>query len=50
MKKNTTLFVACTFIVNGQDKWSTNKAIVTFEASVPFFEPIQAENIPLIAK
>jgi polyisoprenoid-binding protein YceI len=44
MKKTLLLLLLCTFIVNGQDKWSTNKAIVTFEASVPFFEPIQAEN------
>jgi hypothetical protein len=43
MKKTLLLCCLYFFIVNGQDKWSTNKAIVTFEASVPF-EPIQAEN------
>ena len=44
MKKLVCLFLLCLTIVSAQEKWSTQKAVVTFEASVPLFEPIKAEN------
>jgi polyisoprenoid-binding protein YceI len=44
MKKTLLLLLLGSLIVNGQDKWATKEATVSFEASVPFFEPIQAEN------
>jgi polyisoprenoid-binding protein YceI len=44
MKKTLLFLLLTTFIINGQDKWATKIATVSFEASVLFFEPIQAEN------
>jgi hypothetical protein len=43
--KTTLLLLLFSFAtVNAQDKWSTTKAVISFEASVPFFEPIQASS------
>lgn len=44
MKKTLLFFLLTTFITSGQDKWSTKKAVISFEASVPYFVPIQAKN------
>ena len=44
MKKTLLLLVLTCFVMSAQEKWSTNKALVSFEASVPLFEPIQAET------
>ena len=44
MKKILLLVFLSCMIVRAQEKWSTKKAMITFEASVPFFEPIQATN------
>ena len=41
----TLLFLLLAFAtVSSQEKWSTTKALVSFEASVPFFEPVQAQS------
>jgi activator of HSP90 ATPase len=44
MKRTLLLLLLCFNTVSAQEKWSTNKALVSFEASVPFFEPIQARS------
>lgn len=44
--KTTTLFILLftTYSIIAQEKITTNKAIINFEASVPFFEEIKAVN------
>ena len=44
MKKTLLLLLLSCIAVNAQKKWTTHEAIVSFEASVPLFEPIEAEN------
>ena len=44
MKKTLLLLLLSFITVGAQEKWSTDKALVSFEASVPFFEPIQAKS------
>lgn len=44
MKKTLLLLLLSFITVGAQEKWSTNKALLSFEASVPFFEPIQAKS------
>ncbi|MDG2432678.1 YceI family protein [Flavobacterium sp.] len=44
MKKILLLLLLSCITVNAQKKWTTHKAIISFEASVPLFEPIEAEN------
>lgn len=46
MKTTTTLFILLftTYSIIAQEKITTNKAIVNFEASMPFFEEIKAVN------
>lgn len=45
MKKKLLLFLLLTaFIIDAQEKRASTKAVVIFEASVPFFEPVKAIN------
>jgi hypothetical protein len=44
MKKTLLLLLLSFITVSAQEKWSTNKAFVSFEASVPLFEPIRAQS------
>jgi hypothetical protein len=45
MKKTLLLFLLLTaFIIDAQEKMTSTKGIIIFEASVPFFEPVKAIN------
>ncbi|CAM2913448.1 YceI family protein [Flavobacterium frigoris] len=45
MKKTLLFFFLLTaFIIDAQEKMTSTKGIVIFEASVPFFEPVKAQN------
>ena len=47
MKTTTTLFIICfAFIASamGQEKFATKTGEITFEASVPSFEEVKANN------
>jgi hypothetical protein len=44
MKKTLLLLLFSFAFVSAQEKWSTTQAVISFEASVPFFEPIQAKS------
>jgi len=45
MKTTTLLILFCTaYSIFAQDKFTTNSAVINFEASVPFFEEIKAVN------
>lgn len=45
MKKTLLLFLLLTaFIIDAQEKMTSTMGIIIFEASVPFFEPVKAQN------
>ncbi|SEA96160.1 YceI-like domain-containing protein [Flavobacterium gillisiae] len=45
MKKKLLLFLLLTaFIIDAQEKRTSTKGVIVFEASVPFFEPVKAKN------
>jgi len=45
MKKTLLLFLLLTaFIIDAQEKMTSTKGVIIFEASVPFFEPVKAIN------
>jgi hypothetical protein len=51
MKKKLLLFLLLSaFSIDAQEKMTTAKGVIVFEASVPFFEPVKAvnENVNLI--
>jgi hypothetical protein len=51
MKKKLLLFLLLSaFSIEAQEKMTTAKGVIVFEASVPFFEPVKAinENVNLI--
>ncbi|WP_339920895.1 YceI family protein [uncultured Flavobacterium sp.] len=45
MKKKLLLFLLLTaFTIGAQEKRTSTKGVIVFEASVPFFEPVKAKN------
>jgi hypothetical protein len=45
MKKKLLLFLLLTaFTIDAQEKRTSTKGVIVFEASVPFFEPVKAKN------
>lgn len=48
MKKTVLFFLFFTLILFAQDKYTTNSAVLNFEASVPLFEEISAVNRSVI--
>tara|TARA_R110000851_G_scaffold319475_1_gene483922 strand:+ start:404 stop:940 length:537 start_codon:yes stop_codon:yes gene_type:complete len=45
MKKKLLLFLLLSaFAIDAQEKMTTTKGVIVFEASVPFFEPVKAIN------
>jgi len=45
MKKTLLFFLLLTaFIIDAQEKMTSTEGVIIFEASVPFFEPVKAQN------